>query len=216
MRPTSSSQIDLSRLEFLGGNLSLDFANTVDRDRDGHTRHEYLNSYGSLVEWAIHAGILETEIGTNLLQTCSRDPVSAEHSLAEALRFRRAIQLVFSSIARTLDPDADSLERLRRHYLRAVEMSHLRADCETIRLVPLTNTDHLDQILWPIAIAAIDLLKSGPLERIKRCPGDDDQCGWLFLDTTRNNSRRWCSMQSCGSRDKMRRLYYRDRNSRKP
>jgi predicted RNA-binding Zn ribbon-like protein len=67
--------------------------------------------------------------------------------------------------------------------------------------------DHLERPLWPIAVAAVDLLRSGPLDRLKAC----EECPWLFLDTSRNRSRRWCSMDDCGSRRKMRR--YRERRA---
>ena len=47
------------------------------------------------------------------------------------------------------------------------------------------------------------------LARVHRCPGP--ACGWLFLDTS--GRRRWCSMSTCGSRVKMRRLYARQRQA---
>jgi len=68
----------------------------------------------------------------------------------------------------------------------------------------------LDQMLWPIVRSAVDLLTSREARRVKVCPGLDD-CGWLFLDTSKSGRRRWCSMDSCGSRSKMRRYYARTR-----
>jgi predicted RNA-binding Zn ribbon-like protein len=62
--------------------------------------------------------------------------------------------------------------------------------------------------LWLIAQSAVELLTEGELRRIKQCPGAGD-CGWLFYDTSRNGTRRWCSMEGCGSRVKMRRQYAR-------
>jgi len=59
---------------------------------------------------------------------------------------------------------------------------------------------HLERPLWPLTAAALDLLRSGPIDRLKACEG----CPWLFLDISRNHSRRWCSMDDCGSRSKMR------------
>jgi len=63
--------------------------------------------------------------------------------------------------------------------------------------------DYLDRPLWPVARAAADLLQSEQLERVGEC-ADDRGCGYLFLDTSRNHSRRWCSMESCGNRAKAR------------
>jgi predicted RNA-binding Zn ribbon-like protein len=55
-------------------------------------------------------------------------------------------------------------------------------------------------ILGPIAWPAISLLSTADFARVKQCPGDD--CGWLFLDQSKNNSRRWCDMATCGNRTK--------------
>ena len=64
--------------------------------------------------------------------------------------------------------------------------------------------DDLARPLWPVARSAVELLTLGDLARVRECPGAGD-CGWLFYDTSRNGSRRWCSMEGCGSRVKMRR-----------
>ena len=68
----------------------------------------------------------------------------------------------------------------------------------------------LDRPLWPVARTAADLLTSGRLDRVRECPGADG-CGWLFYDTSKNGSRRWCSMEGCGNVAKARRLYARRR-----
>jgi predicted RNA-binding Zn ribbon-like protein len=68
--------------------------------------------------------------------------------------------------------------------------------------------DALDQMLWPLVRSAIELLTAPELRRVKVCPGLGD-CGWLFLDTSKSGQRRWCSMESCGSRSKMRSYYVR-------
>jgi predicted RNA-binding Zn ribbon-like protein len=62
-----------------------------------------------------------------------------------------------------------------------------------------------DALLARVAWSAVTLLRTGPLDRVRECPS----CGWLFLDTSRNGRRRWCSMDTCGSRDKARRYYQR-------
>ncbi len=70
------------------------------------------------------------------------------------------------------------------------------------------QTLSLESILWPISYSAAELLKQGDLRRIGEC-ADVDGCGWLFFDTTKNHSRRWCDMKDCGNRDKVRRYYKR-------
>ena len=54
-----------------------------------------------------------------------------------------------------------------------------------------------------IVASAQSLLSSKEVARVKECPN----CGWLFLDTSKNQSRRWCSMNTCGVHDKMRRYH---------
>ena len=65
----------------------------------------------------------------------------------------------------------------------------------------------MDLFLDPIIKSAADLLVSPELKRVKQCA--DDACGWLFMDKSRNNSRRWCSMKDCGNRAKAHRHYLR-------
>lgn len=207
--PRQVSRTEIPELEMLGGDLGLDFANTVDRDRTGGTRHEYLYTYGSLVDWARLARIIEDHTHARLRDLASRDPVTAEQALRDALELRRAVQDVFSEIASGVDPAPADLDVLQNYFRRAVEMSRLRQRHGTFVWKQVEEPHYLDQILCPIAMSVVDLLRHGRLDRIKRCPGDDGHCGWLFLDTTKNRSRRWCSMQTCGSRDKMRRLYRR-------
>src|SRR5690606_24134036 len=68
----------------------------------------------------------------------------------------------------------------------------------------------LDRVLWPIAESASSLLTSPLVHRVRRCA--DDECGWLFVDESRNRSRRWCSMEGCGTRAKV--MRYRQRRRR--
>ena len=70
-----------------------------------------------------------------------------------------------------------------------------------------TPENALDRVLWPVVRDAAELLSGEDLDRVGRCA--DANCGWLFLDTSRNHSRRWCSMKDCGNRAKARRHYQR-------
>jgi len=61
-----------------------------------------------------------------------------------------------------------------------------------------------DPILTPVVRAAVELLTSADIARVRTCA--DGSCAWLFLDTTRSRTRRWCDMKSCGNRSKVRRF----------
>ena len=65
-----------------------------------------------------------------------------------------------------------------------------------------------------LAHAAVDLVRTVEVGHLKTCPLEDGGCGWLFLDRSRNSSRRWCSMDDCGARAKARRLTARRRRAR--
>jgi predicted RNA-binding Zn ribbon-like protein len=166
-------------LELVGGNLALDLANT----RDGHApARDYLETPKDLVAWAGHAAGLEIE--------------ADEKVLAEVLALRETVEAVFRAIAQGeggRDPFPGALDDLI-----AAHAARLG------RLVRRSDGFELawdDDIVGPIAAAAVDLLRHGPLDRLKLCQA----CPWLFLDLSRNHSRRWCSMNVCGGTLKMRR-----------
>ncbi|MBI2081511.1 MAG: CGNR zinc finger domain-containing protein, partial [candidate division NC10 bacterium] len=71
------------------------------------------------------------------------------------------------------------------------------------------NGQRLDRMLWPVARSAAELLTSGELARVREC--EAESCAWLFMDRSRNRSRRWCDMKTCGNRTKARRHYERKR-----
>ncbi len=193
----------------LGERLCLDFANTIESPR--HNPEEFLHAYADLARWGHHAGILTEPGVTHLLTDAARRPTDAAAVFARALTLRSAITQTFRAIARGESPAASDLDHLRLTYAGAI--THARfAPAETSFSWSWDEDAALDGPLWPIAHSAIALLTSGDLTRVKECPGAND-CGWLFYDTSKNGSRRWCSMEGCGSRVKMRRLYARSRTA---
>lgn len=78
-------------------------------------------------------------------------------------------------------------------------------ECELVQLRPVWGFEAVESPLWPVGLAAYELLTGPRARRIKRCAG----CPWLFLDQSKNGSRRWCSMDICGTDEKMRRYVAR-------
>jgi predicted RNA-binding Zn ribbon-like protein len=168
-------------LELVGGNLALDLANT----RDGHApARDYLETPEDLVAWARHAAGM----------TITADP----RDLDRVLALRETVEAVFRAVARGDEPSAGALDDLMAAHAGAPG-TLMRAGAR-FDLV-------WDDIVGPIAAAAVDLLRHGPLDRLKLCQA----CPWLFLDVSRNHSRRWCSMNVCGGTLKMRRYRARAR-----
>ena len=62
---------------------------------------------------------------------------------------------------------------------------------------------------WSIARSAVEILTGELYDLVRECAADD--CAWLFIDTSRNHSRRWCSMSSCGNRAKVHQFRQRKR-----
>lgn len=195
--------------DFDAGRLPLDFANTAEW-HDSPDTIEKLNSYTDLVGWSKAAGLLTADEASSLLLRAARDPSRAEEALTEAIELREAIFQIFSAIAAGSDAPEDSLNTLNSALAKALRYA---------RIVPLTegyswgwseDEQNLERVLWPIIQSTGELLTSGELKRIGKC-ADDQGCGYLFYDTSRNHSRRWCSMESCGNRAKVRRHYSRSK-----
>jgi predicted RNA-binding Zn ribbon-like protein len=203
------TEFDTERFSFIGGQLSLDFTNTISNytaDRGG----ERFGSYTDLVAWARAAKLLNADEAGDLLRIAGLKPDAAEATFNEARDLREALHFIFYAQSSGSLPREGDLATLNEVLGRA--MCHARlAYGEQDREFKWdwdTGGD-LDRMLWPVARSAADLLTSGDVERVRHCAGDD--CGWLFLDMSRNHSRHWCDMRDCGNRAKARRHYHRKR-----
>ena len=169
----------VENIEFWGNDLALDFANTVEGDP---AEKDHLRTYADLVTWTRRAGVLPPT-------------VRPEGDLEPARELRAAIYDVFRAVAAGAPPPQRALETLLTFHADAAWEGTIE-DGEWV-----WRGRHPERPLWPIAVAAVDLLRSDKLSRVKRCAN----CNWLFLDRSRNGSRRWCSMDECGVHTKMRR-----------
>jgi predicted RNA-binding Zn ribbon-like protein len=187
--------------DFVAGALSLDFLNTVGGIRSG--RHdEKLETYGDLLDWAVLGRGLTRPEADRLAALAERDPAGAAKELADAKTFREALHAVVSAHMHAHAAPKDAVARVNAEIGRA--LSHARLTRVGEQYVwGWDAADALDAPLWAVARDAGELLTKGPLERLTECASDT--CGWYFLDTTKNHSRRWCDMKGCGNRDKVRR-----------
>jgi len=198
-----------SKLKLLGGRLCLDFANTADWHASDHPV-ESLTSYSELVQWSNHAGILTKKQGKRLLKEaihCSKD---ASIVLKRAIDLREAIYRIFTAITHEKMPQKNDLAIFNTELSKAMARSEIIVDADKFGWNWTGSENELDQVLWPILHDAARLMTSKERFRVGKCM--DDRCGWLFLDTSRNRSRRWCSMKDCGNRAKARRHYKRSHN----
>ena len=96
---------------------------------------------------------------------------------------------------------ADNRAAVHAAYRSAIAHAVLEFDSDGLHWKWRDDADDLERPLWPIAVAAVDLLQNAPLQLLGRC----QHCRWLFLDTSHQHNRRWCSMSGCGAIVKMRR-----------
>jgi predicted RNA-binding Zn ribbon-like protein len=197
--------------KLIGGVLCLDFVNTVD-PRHAAERHDYLSSYPALVAWACHAKVIGTAEGERLLVAASGAGAEARRVLDRAIGLREALYPVLAGAADWQPPARRDLDRVNGEVGAALGHRRVAWSAEGFAWDWELSEPALDRVLWPVALSAADLLAGGPLDRIRECPGGGN-CGWLFLDISKNASRRWCDMRSCGNRAKVRRHYARNRAS---
>jgi predicted RNA-binding Zn ribbon-like protein len=192
----------LETLELVGGSLCFDFANTINSRR--RPEHDYFLTYSDLVDWAGKVEILSSQQVRSLKQGGIEDARKAEKALEKGHAARELIYRIFSAIAHQSNPKDEDLNAINRLYQEAVASGHF-ARKDAHYEIEWNADDSFEALLWPIISSAEKLLVSPELSQVKECPG----CGWLFLDTSKNQSRRWCSMNTCGARDKMRRYHNR-------
>jgi len=192
------------------GHITLDFANTLSI-RNGEQRHEWLNSYSNLVAWGQLVGILSEDTGQLLLKEAERNPGKANRVLEQAITLREAIYRIFSAEAMGQSPLAADIDSLNDGLSRALAHLKIGQTAGSFGWDWVDDGRSLDSLLWPVAWQTANLLASEELNRVGECRGDD--CGWLFIDMSRNHSRRWCDMGDCGNRAKARRHYERKKGT---
>lgn len=208
------------KLKLVGGRLCLDFVNTVyarpvggglpkgTRGGNYSPGDEKLTSYTDLVAWSVCAGVLSDKEARRLLRAASDRPKDAKAILKRAIKLREAIYRIFMAGLKGRRPDESDLLTINEELRAAKDSERLLSKGEGFALVWVDN-DSLDRMLWPVARSAAEVLISDELSRVRQCGAEN--CGWLFLDTSRNRSRQWCDMRDCGNLAKVRRFRRRQR-----
>ena len=178
--------------QLIAGHPALDLVNTLDWRFRKQGPEELLASYGDLLRFAGQSGLLKPAQIRRLQGT------SGGRVLKGCMELREAIAEIF--YART--PSTAALRTLERWIQAARNAKQLR--WRDARLTWSWREIDANLPLWALAISASDLLSSGEVHRVREC--DNPECRWLFLDTSKNHTRRWCDMKLCGNRMKARRF----------
>jgi predicted RNA-binding Zn ribbon-like protein len=194
--------------EYIGGDLSADFTNTRS-GRYESAGHEHVQTYADLVEFTRQAGALTPAEAKRLIADAEHRPEKAAQIHRRGVALREAIWRAFARIAQGEEPTGEDLKVIGGE--AAAGLAHRQ-----VRKVgsgfgwEWPETDDLARPLWPIAIAASDVLTNDrDRELLREC--SDGTCAWLFVDRTKNHTRRWCDMETCGNRAKQARLRQREK-----
>jgi predicted RNA-binding Zn ribbon-like protein len=203
-----------AQFQLLAAHPALDFVNTLDDRFLPSGTIEMLRSYDDLLAFAQQSGLLDAA-SIRALKTKASD-AAARRVLGSALRVREALATVFyGSLSGHGKDTGEALELLQRQYAVALEHQRLvpqSGSSNTGRIAGATwvwksPEPNLELPVWLITQYAVALLTSGAIEHVHACASD--RCRWLFLDTSKNHSRRWCDMTICGNRMKARRFHAR-------
>ena len=188
----------------IGGHIALDFTNTAEH-RGSEQFRDSLLAYHHWLTWCWRSDLLSNADAETLYRVAAQRPHLAQQTHLRALELREAIYVVVSAVISGQDWQTIDLSTLNE-VLRLGYHHRLLASAEAgFSWLWDGAPDDLERPLWVLALAAAELLTSEQLPRVRQCPN----CGWLFIDTSRNGLRRWCSMDYCGSQVKSRRQYER-------
>ena len=196
--------------QIIAGEPCLDFINTLDNRPLPQLHKELLSTYQDLAEFAEQAGLIGSAKRRRLLRAAEAQPAHAMHSLRKAVEFRECLYRIFSTRLKKRKPSSADIAQFNRFHGEALSNLQLAVHGRGFRPEWREASEpRLDSILWPVVKSAGDLLTGKDLERVRECKSPS--CRWLFIDRSKNHSRRWCDMSVCGNRVKARRFYRRQR-----
>ena len=179
---------------------ALELVNTLDF-RFSATPQELLPSYADLLRFAAQLRLITAEQARKLGRTVrSHD---GQRVLASAVELREALAAALYAWVDGHKPAAGQVELLERQFHAAALHRSLGSGDERLVWNWAGLEQHAELPLWMLAQSASDLLVSEDARLVKGC--GDPTCRWLFLDLSKNHTRRWCDMKTCGNRMKARR-----------
>ncbi len=193
------------RFELLGGDPALDFLNTI-HDYTREPRRDYLPSFDEALRWGVAAGVLTAPESRRVAA------LGDGAELGRLTDLRSKIEHIASALVSGRSPASPDLDALAAAFAEAASAARLHR-IHTGALQRTIDTEDAGAAVLRLRVvdAAIELLTSARVGRMKRCAG----CGWFFVDETKNGSRRWCSMATCGASAKSQR-YYQKTRARQP
>jgi predicted RNA-binding Zn ribbon-like protein len=203
----------LKNLERVGNHPCLDFVNTV-HSRVERDSHDYLQSYEDLVEWAVDGGLLSGRERRGLVDAARASPRLAAAALRRAVELREVLYRLFVALIRGGKPSSAEIDGFNEWLAQTLRHRRLVGSESGYAWSWEENNEWLDRPLWSVVLSAAEVLAVADPKRIRECPAPDG-CGWIFYDTSKNGTRRWCTMRLCGNVAKARRYYRRHAKTRR-
>lgn len=197
--------METSKFYFVGNDLSLDFVNTLVAGPDGPV--DLIRSTDDLIDWATAAGAMSADDAFALRPDWAAD---GDEIIARATRFRCLLKAIIDGLIRDGKVDDYNLVKLNRVLYRQTGKTEVVRGSIGFEKRFRSDLSDPEQLLAVMANAAADLLCYAEVEFIKKC--ENDQCVLVFRDTSKNHSRRWCSMAHCGNRAKSAAFYRRKKS----
>jgi predicted RNA-binding Zn ribbon-like protein len=188
--------------KLVAGHVALDFANTLDNRFDAARRLELLADYDDFLRFCQQSGVIGTTEAVRLARLSDREK---QRALRSARELREVIERLFASEARTELVDPADLQAFNAYLQKALRQRRLVRERGEWSWRWEGLSEAATGPLWPVTQAAADLLASSDHRHVRECGAET--CRWLFLDISKNHSRRWCDMKICGNRSKARRYY---------
>ncbi len=196
----------IEHLDRVGGHLAIDFVNTVEYWRGKQHGFDCLEDFAALLRWHRLADVINARDAHALASGTQQAQAEAHR---QAIQFRTTLHGIFAALANRQSLSAGLLDRFNVDANRTIAETtgwrRLKVQGREFSVDWDFSNAPPQVLLGPMVWQSLDLLQHGPLDRIKACPIAEG-CGWLFLDLSKNRSRTWCSMKTCGNAAKVRRF----------
>jgi predicted RNA-binding Zn ribbon-like protein len=188
--------------QLVAGHVALDFTNTLDYRYDPPRTRELLTRYEDLLRFCRQAQLIGSRRSQNLLRLPEPEKIAA---LQAARELRETMERLFTAALHDRQASPSDISNFNQQLAAAFAHRRLLQTGDGFGWQWLGLDSAAEAPLWPVTLATARLLGSNRLRFVRECQAEN--CRWLFLDLSKNHSRRWCDMKLCGNRMKARRYY---------
>lgn len=190
------------QFELIGGHPALDLVNTLDWRFRESGAEELLSEYSDLVCFVEQSGLMSTKEARRLVRDVPES--KSGRVLAAARELREATAEILYSALEGKDPRAPVVRRLQEYVNEAKQHEELRWNGSKVVSELPESPASADSPLWKLSLSVAEFVTSDQMSMLRQC--GNAECRWLFVDTSKNHTRRWCDMKICGNRMKARRF----------